>query len=124
LNLTPAANPHPKSKVNFPKFSGNDTISTKEHLIAFYNACHNIVANYNDTCMHLFVNYLEGKVASEFFELSPKVILTWDELTYYFKSTYGQPKKLVDFLREYNNIVCNNGETIKSFNLRFIKLYN
>jgi hypothetical protein len=27
-------------------------------------------------------------------------------------------------LREYNNIVYNNGETIKFFNLRFTKLYN
>jgi hypothetical protein len=124
LNLTPAANPLPKFKDHLPKFSGNGTISTKEHLIAFSNACHNIGANDNDTCMHLFVNSLEGKVVAYFFELPPKVFSTWDELTYWFKSTYGQPKNPTDQLREYNNIVYNNGETIKSFNLCFTKLYN
>jgi hypothetical protein len=107
-----------------PKFSGNDTISTNEHLVAFSNACHNIGANDNDTCMRLFVNSLEGKVVADFFELPPKVFSTWDELIYWFKSTYGQPKIPTNHLREYNNIVYNNGETIKSFNLRFTKLYN
>jgi hypothetical protein len=106
------------------QFSGNDTISPKEHLIAFYNACHNIGENDNDTCMNLFFNSLEGKVATDFFQLPPKVISTWDELTYWFKSTYWQPKNPTYFLREYNNIVYNNGETIKYFNLHFNKLYN
>jgi hypothetical protein len=82
LNLTLATNPFPKFKDHLPKFSGNGTISTKEHLIAFSNACHNIGANDNGTCMRLFVNSLEGKAASDFFELPPKVISTWDELTY------------------------------------------
>jgi hypothetical protein len=48
----------------------------------------------------------------------------WEELVYWFKSTYIQPKIPVDQLREYNNITYNNDETIKSFNLRFTKLYN
>jgi hypothetical protein len=124
LNLAPTANPLPKFKDHLPKFSGNGTISTKEHLISFSNACHNIGENDNDTCMRLFVNSLEGKAAVDFFELPPNVISTWDELTYWFKSTYGQPKNPTDLLKEYNNIVYNNGETIKSFNLCFTKLYN
>jgi hypothetical protein len=74
--------------------------------------------------MHLFVNSLEGKVTTGFFELPPKVFSTWDELNYWFKSTYGQPKNPTNVLREYNNLVYNNGETIKSFNLHFTKLYN
>jgi hypothetical protein len=56
--------------------------------------------------------------------LPPKVFSTWDELVYWFKSTYGQPKNPTDLLKDYNNIVFTNGETIKSFNLRFTKLYN
>jgi hypothetical protein len=51
LNLTLAANPLPKFKYHFPKFLGNGAISTKEHLISFSNACHNIVENDNDTCV-------------------------------------------------------------------------
>jgi len=73
LDISPAIDPLPKFKDHLPKFSGNGTSSTKEHLSAFSNACHNIGANDNDTCMHLFVTYLEGKVVVDFFELPPKV---------------------------------------------------
>jgi hypothetical protein len=85
-----------------------------EHLVAFSNACHNIGANDNDTCMRLFVNSLEGKVVADFFDLPPKIISTWEELVYWFKSTYGQSKSPTEQLREYNNISYKDGETIKS----------
>jgi hypothetical protein len=92
--------------------------------VAFYNACHNIGANDNDTWMHLFVISLEGRAAVDFFNLPPKILSTWEELFYWFKSTYGQSKIPTEQLREYNNITYKDGETIKSFNLRFTKLYN
>jgi hypothetical protein len=92
--------------------------------VAFSNACHDIGTNDNDTCMHLFVNSLEGKAATDFFDLPPKIISTWEELVYWFKSTYGQSKSPVEQLQEYNNITYKDSETINSFNLRFTKLYN
>jgi len=76
LNLEPATNPLPKFKDHLPKFSGNDTISTKDHLITFLNSCHNIGANDNDTCMPLFVNSLEGKATTDFFYLPMKIFST------------------------------------------------
>jgi hypothetical protein len=133
LNLAPATRPLPKFKEHLPRFSGNNTVTTNEHLVAFYNAYHNIGANDNDPCMRLFVNSLEGKAAADFFEgkvavdffdLPPKILSTWEELFYWFKSTYGKSKSPVEQLREYNNIAYKNGETIKSFNLHFTKLYN
>jgi hypothetical protein len=124
LNLTPATRLLPKFKEHLPRFSGNNTISTNEHLVVFSNAFHNIGANDNDTCMHLFVKSLEGKVTIDFFDLPPKILTTWEELVYWFKSTYGQSKSPNEQLREYNNISYRDGETIKSFNLRFTKLYN
>jgi hypothetical protein len=42
LNLTLATHPLPKFKENLPRFSGNNTVTTNEHLVAFYNAFHNI----------------------------------------------------------------------------------
>jgi hypothetical protein len=63
LNLTPTTHPLSKFKDCFPKFLGNDTITTNEHLVAFSNDFHNIVVNDNDTCMCLFVNSLEGKAS-------------------------------------------------------------
>jgi hypothetical protein len=92
--------------------------------VAFSNDCHNIGANDYDTCMHLFVNSLEGKDAADFFGLHPKILSTWEELVYWFKSTYGKSKIPIEKLREYNNIAYKDGDTINSFNLQFTKLYN
>jgi hypothetical protein len=124
LNLAPATRLLPKFKEHLPRFSGNNIVTTSEHLVAFSNACHNIGANDNDTCMCLFVKSLEGKAAAYFFDLPPKILSTWEELVYWFKSTYGQSKSPVEQLHEYNNIAYKDGETINSFNLHFTKLYN
>ena len=74
--------------------------------------------------MCLFVHSLEGKAATYFFDVPPKILSTWEELVYWFKSTYGQPQSPTEQLREYNNISYKDGETIKYFNLCFTKLYN
>jgi hypothetical protein len=92
LNLTPATRPLPKFKEHLPRFSGNNTVTMNEHSVEFPNACHNIGANDNDTCMCLFVNSLEGKDAGDFFDLPPNILSTWEELVYWFKSTYGKSK--------------------------------
>jgi hypothetical protein len=99
-------------------------MTTNEHLVEFSNACHNIGANDNDNFMRLFINSLEGKATTDFFDLPPNILFTWEELVYWFKSTYGKSKILAEQLREYNNIAYKDGETIKSFNLCFTKLYN
>jgi hypothetical protein len=75
LDLAPTTTPLPKFKDHFPKFSGNGTISVNECLVTFSNACHNIGANENDTCMRLFVNSLEGKVVVYLLELPPKIFM-------------------------------------------------
>jgi hypothetical protein len=95
-----------------------------EHLVAFSNAFHNIGANNNDIGMHLFLNSLQGKSTTYFFDLPPKILSTWEELVYWFKPTYGKPKSPTNQLREYNNISYKDGETINYFNLHFTKLYN
>jgi hypothetical protein len=102
LNLTPLTHPLLKFKEHFPRFSGNNIVSTNDHLVAFYNARHNIEANDNDTYMHLFINSLEGKAATDFFDLPPKLLSTWEELIYWFLSTYGKSKIPDEKLREYN----------------------
>jgi hypothetical protein len=124
LNLAPATHPLPKFKEHLPKFFGNKEVTTNEHLVAFSNACHKIGANDNDTCLRLFVNSIEQKAAVDFFDLPPKIISTWEDLLYWFKSTYGQSKSPVKKLWEYNNIAYKDSENINSFNLRFTKLYN
>jgi hypothetical protein len=95
-----------------------------EHLVAFSNSCCNIGANDNDTCMCLFVNSLEEKGVADLFDIPPKILFTWEDLFYWFKSTYGKSKRPAQQLQEYNNIAYKDGETIKSFNFCFTKLYN
>jgi hypothetical protein len=80
LNLAPATCPLPKFKEHLPQFSENNTVSTNEHLVEFSNAFHNIGANDNNTFMCLFVNSLEGKAMTDFFDLPPKILSTWEEL--------------------------------------------
>ena len=78
------------------KFSINGTISINEHLISFSTACHNIGENDHNTCMCLFVKYLEGVVIVDLFYFPPKTISTWDKLSYWFKSTSKQPQRPTD----------------------------
>jgi hypothetical protein len=92
LNLAPATHPLPKFKEHLPKFSGNKKVTTNENLVSFFNSYHNIGSNDNDTCMCLFVNSIEGKVAADLFDLPPKILSTWEELVYWFKYTYGNSK--------------------------------
>lgn len=72
LNIMPTITTLPKFKYHLPKFSFDGTIIANKYLITFSNACHNIGANDNDTCMPLFVNSLEGKEKIDFFEFPPK----------------------------------------------------
>jgi hypothetical protein len=75
---------------------GNNNVTTNEYLVSFSNACHNIGANDNDTFLRLFVNSLEENVAADFFDLPPKILSPWEELVYWFKSTYGKSKSPVE----------------------------
>jgi hypothetical protein len=61
---------------------------------------------------------------TDLFDLPSKILSTWEELVYWFNSTYEHFKSPTEQLWEYNNIAYTEGETIKSFNLHFTKLYN
>ena len=124
LNLPLPTDSLPKFKDHLPKFSGNGVTTANEHLAAFSNACINIGANDSEVCMRLFVNSLEGRAAAEFFDLPDKVFSTWNELTYWFKSTFGNVDNPAEHLKSFNFLAFKEGETIKAFNLRFMKLYN
>jgi hypothetical protein len=84
LNLAPTTHPLPKFKDHLPDFPGNNIVTTNKHMGEFYNAFHNIGTNENDTCMCVFINSLEGKVATNFSDLPPKIMSTWEDLIYWF----------------------------------------
>jgi hypothetical protein len=39
--------------------------------------------------MFLIVDSIEGKSATNFFDLPLKIVSTWEELVYWYKSTFG-----------------------------------
>jgi hypothetical protein len=124
LNLAPSTRPLPKFKEHLPRFSRNSIATTNEHLVVFSNACHNIGANDNDTCMHLFFNSMEGKATTNFFGIPPKIISTWEELIYWFKSTYGKSKTPTEKLWEYNNFAYKDRLIRPQNQDAFINYYN
>jgi len=124
LNLAPPNDPLPKFKYHLPKFSRNEVMTTKKHLAAFSNACINIDTNDNNVCVCLFINSLEGIAAAKFFEFPDKVFSTWNELTYWFKSTFRNINNPVEHLKNFNNLTFKESGTVKAFNLRLMKLYN
>lgn len=116
--------PLPKFKDHLSNFSIDGTITTNEYLISFSEADHNIGENDNYTCMRLFFNSFASKAVANLFEFHSKAFSTWDELCYWFKSTYGEPQSLIDLLCDYNNVSFPQGDNIMKFNLHFTKIYN
>ena len=111
-------------KTIFQICSGDGTIYVDENINAFSNSYNKIGANINDVCMNPFVNTLEGREMTYFFNFPPKYFSNWDELCYWFRSTYGQQQNAIEFLKEYNSMVYQPSEMMRAFNLRFTKLYN
>jgi hypothetical protein len=97
---------------------------TIEHLRAFSNACAILGVNNNDSCMLLFMNSLQGDVASLFSSLPDGCISTWFELSYWFTSTFGHLDNPYEHLKRFNQLRMKDNESILTFNLQFIKLYN
>jgi hypothetical protein len=107
-----------------PLFHGDGTVTTVEHLRAFSNTCTILGVNDNDSYMLLFMNSLQGNVASLFSNLPDECISTWSELSYWFTSTFGQLDNPYEHLKRFNQLHMNDNERILAFNLRFIKSYN
>jgi hypothetical protein len=125
LKFAHPVNPLPhKFKDHLPLFHGDGTVTTIEHLRAFSNACAILGVNNNDGCMLLFMNSLQGDVASLFSILPDGCISTWFELSYWFTSTFGHLDNPYEHLKRFNQLRMKDNESILTFNLQFIKLYN
>jgi hypothetical protein len=78
LKFSQPVNPLPnKFKNHLPLFHGDGTVTVIEHLHVFSNACAILGVNNNDSCMLLFMNPLQGDVASLFYSLLDACISTW-----------------------------------------------
>ena len=104
LNLAPTIAPLQKFIDYLPKFLGNGTCTIEEHLNVFFDACNNIGANSNDVCMRLFVNTLEGKATTDFFNFPPKSFSNWVKLCYWFRSSYGKQQIPIEWLKKIQQI--------------------
>jgi hypothetical protein len=70
------------------------------------------------------MNSLQGEAASLFSSLPDGCISTWFKLSYWFTSTFGHLDNPYDHLKRFNQLLMKDNESILTFNLQFIKLYN
>jgi len=71
-----------------------------------------------------FMNSLQGKATSLFSSLPGGCISTWFELSYWFTSTFGHLDNPYGHLKRFNQLLMKDNESILTFNIHFMKLYN
>ena len=52
-----------RSRKNFPKFSGDEKVTTDEHIKSFFAATHILGVGHEDVALRLFVETLTNSVA-------------------------------------------------------------
>jgi hypothetical protein len=125
LKFAHPVNPLPhKFKNHLPLFHGDKTVTVIEHLHAFLNACTILRVNNNDSCMLFLMNSLQGNATSLFSNLPNGCISTWFELSYWFTLTFGHLDNPYEHLKRFKQLLMKDSESILTFNLHFIKLYN
>jgi hypothetical protein len=125
LNITCLVNSFPyKFKENFPLFQGDITDKVEDHICEFSNACTILGVNENGSCMFLFKKYLHGNALSLFSNLPNEFISIWSKLFCWFTFAFGNLDIPYEHLKKFNQSHMKEIESILSFNLRFIKLYN
>jgi hypothetical protein len=63
-----------------PKYNGEPTLSTEEHLVSLHDFTNNLFVEHDDVFMRLFVQNLEGDVCKWLKELPTSSIDSWQTL--------------------------------------------
>jgi hypothetical protein len=62
------------------KFNGENETSTKDHIVAFQYCTYNWVVEFEDVCMHIFVQSLEGDPRKWFRNFLVNTFPSWEVL--------------------------------------------
>jgi hypothetical protein len=84
-----------------PKFTGEEDITTEEHIAAFYIYADNLNIENEDVWTRLFVQSLDGDVRKWFRSLDPRSIAGIDALEDAFLTHWGDKIYLLYYIIEF-----------------------
>jgi hypothetical protein len=101
-----------------PRFSGDDFITTEDHLDAFLHALEPY-DQHEDVWMRLFSYTLVGRDKEWYDSILPGTITSWDLFQECFSKRFGKNKDYQSLYDQLYNYKRNSGESIRDFNDRF-----
>jgi hypothetical protein len=107
-----------------PKFTGEEDITTEEHLVAFYSYADNQNIENEDVWMRVFVQSLFGEARKWFRGLAPGSITGIEALDEAFLRHWGDKKDFLYYITEFGSLKRKEGESVSDFSKRFNKMYN
>jgi hypothetical protein len=106
-----------------PKFTGEEDITTEEHLAAFYSYADNLNIENEDVWMRVFIQSLDGEVRKWFRGLAPGSIAGIEALDNAFLRQWGDKKDFMYYMTEFGSLKKKEGESVSDFSKRFNKMY-
>jgi len=131
VRYAPIILPHPMNSLlardyltYMPKFTGEEDVTTEEHLSSFYSYANNLNIENEDVWMRVFVQSLDGEVRKWFRGLTPGSIAGIEVLDDVFLRPWGDKKNFMYYIKEFGSLKRKEGESIYDFSKRFKKMYN
>jgi hypothetical protein len=106
-----------------PKFTREEDVTTKEHLVAFYSYADNQNIENEDVWMRVFVQILFGEARKWFRGLAPRSINGIEALDEAFLRHWGDKKDFLYYITEVESLKRKEGESVSKFSKRFNKMY-
>jgi hypothetical protein len=106
------------------KFTGEEDITTKEHLSTFYTYADNLNIENEDVWMRVFVQRLDGEARKWFRGLNPGYIARIEALDDSFLRHWGDKKYFMYYITEFGSLKRKEGESISDLSKIFNKMYN
>jgi len=107
-----------------PKFTGEEDITTKENLAAFYSYADNLNIENEDVWMRVFIQTLDDEVRKWFRRLAPGSITGIEALDSAFLRQWGDKKDFMYYMTEFRSLKKMEGVSVSDFSKRFNKMYN
>jgi hypothetical protein len=106
------------------KFTGEEDITTEEHLTAFYSYAYNLNIENEDVWMRFFVQSLNGETRKWFRGLTPGSIAGIEDLDDALLRQWGDKKDFLYYITEFGSLKRKEEESISDFSKIFNKMYN
>jgi hypothetical protein len=106
-----------------PKFTGEEDITAKEHLAAFYSYENNLNIENEDVWMRVCLQSLDGEARKWFKGLNLGSIARIEALDDAFLRHWGDKKDFLYYITEFGSLQRKEGESVSDFSKRFNKMY-